>query len=474
MNNPRYPLIFNDISETALTELNPTIHVPSWLNGEFIRNAPSLFNLANFSLNHWFDGMSMLHRFTFKSGKVFYQSKFLESNAYLSLINKHALRSEEFATTPQQSWIKRIFNLIQNKLTDNNNVNIINLGKYYLAMTETDNHALIDPLTLSVVKPHKYLDNIKYTLNLAHPLIEIENNTLYNIGIKFGRISTYNIYKTNIQTNTRQIIAKIPTKSPSYMHSFAKTQNFFILYENPLKLSLSKLFFSQKPFIENYIWTDSPVIFSVISTTGKILMQIPHDNFFCFHMVNAFEEANKIYLDLIVYPNADIIQSFYLNHKVNIDSNITSKLCRYIIDTATNSCSSTDLGANDLEFPCINNAYTQKAYNFIYAVAATNNNFKLNSLIKLNLANMNSHQFWHQDDCYPGEPIFVPTPHSTTEDDGIIIVVVGNPKTSTSFLLFLDARSFTEITRVNLPHLLPMGLHGSFNNSMDKLTNLIC
>jgi carotenoid cleavage dioxygenase-like enzyme len=40
---------------------------------------------------------------------------------------------------------------------------------------------------------------------------------------------------------------------------------------------------------------------------------------------------------------------------------------------------------------------------------------------------------WHQEDCYPGEPVFVEKPEAQTEDDGILLSIVLNAVEQTSF-----------------------------------------
>lgn len=459
-----FPLIMDDIAETWLTKLDVKGALPSWLNGDLVRNGPGLFNFANVKLNHWFDGMAVIHKFSFKDGSVHYLSKFLQSAAYLSIINEHKVSYGEFATSPKQSFIGHIYDLLKGKLTDNNNVNIVKFGKYYLAMTETDQHVLIDPETLSIVKTQVYDDNIKLMVNLAHPIIEDKSKLLYNLGIKFGRTSIYTLYKTNLHTGTREIVAEIPTKAPAYMHTFAKTENYFILYENPLRLSPISLFLSKKPFIQNYVWTNEPVNFIILDKNGRIVAQIAHEQFFCFHVVNAFEHEGKIYLDLIVYPNADIINAFYLEPKISLESkSIVPSLCRYVLDLETASCTSHKPDIPGIEFPGINSAYAEKPYNFIYAAASKNNSFVLDTLIKVDLSNMSATKIWQQDECLPGEPVFIYEPAVQTEDNGVIISAVADLKNKLSFLLILDAKSFSEIARIKLPHLLPMGLHGSFH-----------
>jgi carotenoid cleavage dioxygenase-like enzyme len=36
--------------------------LPEWLTGSLIRTGPALWDLPGQSMNHWFDGMAMLHR----------------------------------------------------------------------------------------------------------------------------------------------------------------------------------------------------------------------------------------------------------------------------------------------------------------------------------------------------------------------------------------------------------------------------
>jgi|GEM_PF-4849575 len=131
--NQYFPLIMDDIAETALTKLDVEGTLPSWLHGDLVRNGPGLFNFTNVKLNHWFDGMAVIHKFSFAEGKVSYLSKFLQSAAYLSVTNEHKVSYGEFATSAKQSFICRIYDLLKGKLTDNNNVNIVKFGKYYLS-----------------------------------------------------------------------------------------------------------------------------------------------------------------------------------------------------------------------------------------------------------------------------------------------------------------------------------------------------
>ena len=76
---------------------------------------------------------------------------------------------------------------------------------------------------------------------------------------------------------------------------------------------------------------------------------------------------------------------------------------------------------------------------------------------------------WRGPCCYPGEPVFVPTPYATAEDDGIILSVVLDSAKGLSFLLVLDAATLTERARAEIPHPIPFHFHGNYLRRMPAI-----
>ena len=89
------------------------------------------------------------------------------------------------------------------------------------------------------------------------------------------------------------------------------------------------------------------------------------------------------------------------------------------------------------------------------------------NVMKVDVTGATPSLFWHAVDCYCGEPIFVPAPSASAEDDGVIMSLVLNT-TSTesaqpySFLLILNATNFDQLANVPLPYSVPLGFHGRF------------
>lgn len=60
-----------------------------------------------------------------------------------------------------------------------------------------------------------------------------------------------------------------------------------------------------------------------------------------------------------------------------------------------------------------------------------------------------------------GEPVFVPRPGGSAEDDGVLLSLL-TTAAGDSAMLCLDARDLTELARVQLPIRVPYRFHGTF------------
>src|SRR5690606_15674561 len=68
--------------EISMPSLEVEGVIPGWLSGTLLRNGPARFRLEDRTLNHWFDGFAMLHKFYIADGHVSYANRFLDSPAY--------------------------------------------------------------------------------------------------------------------------------------------------------------------------------------------------------------------------------------------------------------------------------------------------------------------------------------------------------------------------------------------------------
>ncbi|MDE1769004.1 MAG: carotenoid oxygenase family protein [Thaumarchaeota archaeon] len=452
--------------EINLESLPVSGTIPPWLSGTLIRNGPAKFEVGKEKFRHWFDGLAMLHKFSFKEGTVAYANRFLESNAYKSSVETNKIGYKEFATDPCRSIFKRVTSMFSAQFTDNANVNITKMASRFVAMTETPLPVEFDSETLRTIGIFSYDDKIDSSITTAHPHHDFIRNEGVNYTTKISRTSSYNIYKIADGIGHRNLISSIPVEEPSYMHSFGMTENYVVLVEFPLMVKPLDLLLAGKPFIENFSWrSDKETRFTIINRqNGDLVGTYTSDPFFAFHHVNSFEKEGEIIVDIVAYSDSSIINALYLDvlRGERPGTIPVSQIRRYHIPLQGGVVKYDVLSDESLELPRINyKQYNTKNYHFVYGISTYGVNNFANQLIKVDVSQRTS-KIWFEKDCYPGEPVFVNSPTSTKEDGGIIVSVVLNALNSKSFLLILDAITFKEIARAEVPHHIPFGFHGQY------------
>src|SRR4051794_15713370 len=136
--------------EVVLDELDLEGELPAWLGGSLLRTGPARWDLGDQTVNHWFDGLAMLHRFTIAGGRVSYANRFLRSKAF-EAAKDGTIGFSEFATDPCRSAFKRVASLFDPALTDNANVNVARIMGKWVALTETPMPVAFDPETLETL-----------------------------------------------------------------------------------------------------------------------------------------------------------------------------------------------------------------------------------------------------------------------------------------------------------------------------------
>uniref|UniRef100_A0A4W6C3X6 Beta-carotene oxygenase 1, like n=1 Tax=Lates calcarifer TaxID=8187 RepID=A0A4W6C3X6_LATCA len=483
--------------------------IPSWLQGTLLRNGPGLFSVGSSEYNHWFDGMSLIHSFTFSEGEVTYRSKFLKSDTYKRNIKADRIIVTEFGTMVYPDPCKNIFarafthlcNIIPD-FTDNNLINIIRYGQDYYASSEINYINQIDPVTLETVGRINYRNHIALNLATAHPHYDSEGNT-YNMGtaiMGFGW-PKYVIFKVPADASDKehkrpalrkvQQVCSIPFRStlfPSYFHSFGMTENYIIFVEQPLKLDIVKL---ATAYFRGVNWgsclkfdKDDITLFHVINrnTGKKVSTRFYADALVVFHHINAYETATcttmfyiqnmKQETDSFIDSNKKfsppVCQRFVLPLSIHKESprgtnlvTLTDTTAQAVVQEDGSVYCQPDALFEGLELPGINYNFNAKKYRYFYGSRVKWSPHS-NKIAKIDIVTR-EHIEWQQENCYPSEPVFVASPGAVEEDDGVILSSIISPDPNISpFMLVLNAKNFEEIARASIPASVHMDLHGHF------------
>ncbi len=444
--------------ETRLDRLPVRGQLPPWLTGSLLRTGPAKWEVGERSMNHWFDGLAMLHRFSFAGGEVSYANRFLETRAWRAARDQGRIAYSEFATDPCRSLFQRVTAMFSPQLTDNANVNLVKLGERFIAMTETPIPVQFDQETLSAAGvPYKPPGQ----LTTAHPHLDRATKGMLNYAAKLGPRNSYRFFLLRPDSSKPQLLASRSVKEPAYMHSFGLTERWLVLAEFPLVVNPVNLALSGRPYIENYHWKpELGTRFHLFDRrTGEHTGPFETEARFGFHHVNAYEDGDEVVVDICTFPDAQIIQDLYLEHLRAGKPAAPAYLERFTISLGSREVSAERLIDESLELPRINyGRCNERPYRYAWGVGVGSG--WIDRIVKGDLHERSS-TVWAEADSYPGEPVFVPAPDGENEDEGVLLSVVLGPN-GNSFLLVLDAASLEELARAEVPHHIPFGFHGMF------------
>jgi beta,beta-carotene 9',10'-dioxygenase len=447
-------------AEVAVDPLPMTGAIPPWLSGTLVRTGPARFEVGERSYNHWFDGLAMLHKFGFTAGKVAYANRFLRSRDHRDAMN--GVMNRSFATDPCRTLFQRVAALFSSRYTDNCNVNVDKIAGEFVAFTETRIPIRFAPDTLATLGPYRY--DLPGQVSIAHPHHDGARGRHYTYMLEMGRKSTYRMCSIDQRTGQQDVVAEIPVARPAYMHSFGMTERYLVVTEFPLVVNPLRFMLGNRPFIENYEWEPQRgVLFHVIEKdSGRVVRTAQGPPVFAFHHVNAFEDGDDLAVDIVTYGDPGVIDDLYLERvRSSAPIDAAGELTRFRVPPAGDVRAEL-LSDLSFELPRIHYARTAGTrHRYVHGVGTHVPGSFIDQLVKLDMEGGAAHT-WHEPGCYPSEPVFVPSPDAEDEDAGVVLSAVLDSRRPGSFLLVLDAASFRELARAEVPHVIPFTIHGNF------------
>ncbi|KAL7750019.1 hypothetical protein RI367_004534 [Sorochytrium milnesiophthora] len=554
--------------------------LPHWLQGTFYRIGPAKFTTLTpvattnepLSIEHWFDGFSLVHRFVITGdGRVLYnncetgkdiETALLEGGDFPTMFGQHDPCKQIFKKV--SAFMSRSIDLglhgFSKRMAVNVTITPVRQPNLFLPAKQTeqsneakdsnkvqsliarsDYHVFqrLDPVTLKPVQLHTPLldDNaaagrLSYSdINPAfrgvaaasHHQYDPDTQEHFNFTALPGPVSQYTLFAISPQHPHGRVVATIRHPHLSYVHSFALTKHYVVLILPPFYLkAMGAATFWYNSVIDASHWDESqPTIFHVIErATGKqIASYRTTEPLFHFHTVNAWEKVRSgeddtvtdLIIDVAGYPNPNIVHHLYINdmqrNTHDLDPADAPSIRRYSLSSLDvfSECPAVldpddlydtlpvttyrDVSLPGADLPRINPTYAGHPTRFVYAVLVTNTHVAsanphrsiFNAIAKYD-TRAKSHRLWSRPDHYPSEPVFIPHPTrglrgvspDHAEDAGVVLSVVLDGTTDRSYLLVLDAQSFTELARAQLPHHVPFGFHGSFAGSSSSAMDSVC
>eukprot|EP01119_Soliformovum_irregulare_P004203 TRINITY_DN15211_c0_g1_i1.p1 TRINITY_DN15211_c0_g1~~TRINITY_DN15211_c0_g1_i1.p1 ORF type:complete len:490 (-),score=143.09 TRINITY_DN15211_c0_g1_i1:18-1487(-) len=459
-------------------ELEIKGNIPDWVQGSLYRNGPGIYDVktnhgTTWRVGHWFDGLTVIHKFTIDGKKVTYQNRRMVPKIEEYIVQNGSSPDITFGIDPCKTMFQKITSVfIRQKPIDESNagVTIGYLNDKLISKTDANVFLEIDPETLELQALMTYASvdpKLTGPLSAAHSQTDFETGEFFNFTTDLGRAATYNVFSAS--KNGSRILASYPA-SAAYIHSFGLTKNYLIMIHWPLDLTPISMVTTQT--LEKAMqWNgDKDTIFVVIDRNNdKIVGRYRTPSFYAFHTINGFEQDGNIILDIATYDNADIVLDLRMSKIDDPHHQLTSGQARRFIlpdvaslsESEIRSAEQIELHRGTFELPRFNQNYHLKPYRYAYAIAHVETDAHWNSIMKLDVTTKET-KVWKVEGMYPGEAIFVPDPNGKDEDDGVLMSVVLNANLDRSDLIVLNAKTMEEMGRAEVPFTVPFGFHGNF------------
>ena len=204
--------------------------------------------------------------------------------------------------------------------------------------------------------------------------------------------------------------------------------------------------------------------------TTKKVTHTTIDAMFATHSLGAYQDTTSghIMFDMMTYANADLYTKWV--YRQNAVSNEEypqdmTRIIRYTIDRDFNFFGVKSLvnpmnTTQAFEFGTINPSYQGKPYKYVYMIQNPYKRF--GAAIKLNVDTGVVIRKEMPDGHFPTEPIFVPAPNATVEDDGVVIMGGVNGRGKVGFIMVFNATNMDLLYKADAPKLTLFGIHSHF------------
>jgi torulene dioxygenase len=525
--------------ERSPVELRVEGRVPSYVSGTLFRtgSGPRTVQSNNgkdtiYSVNHWFDNFSQIHRFQIhptqgeQKPRVTYSSRLLSDGIIEKVRTEGKLNGFTFGKRydPCKSFFKKVQSVFHSDPPPEPNE--VNVGVTITAnhpglsktgksirgqqqsglstlMTKTDAQTfqMLDPETLEpigIANQKTLHPELSGPMSAAHAAHDPVTGDVFNFNLNFGRSGVYKIWRTAASTGETSILATI-NHSPAYIHSLFLTEHSVVLcvWNSFFTMGGASILWNRNLMDAMRFDASKPAAWFVIDKKplrdgGKgLVASYESDAMFCFHTINAFEETSAdgsldIVADLVGYENMDVLDSFYYQNMMSDSPEAKkwseNKTCRptnrrYRLNIPATQTKQTMRAVREnlsnehvaVELPTLAPSVITKKHRYIYGINDSGKSTFADSIVKHDL-DTGTIQRWSKHGHTAGEAIFVPDPASMQEDGGVLLTVVLDGIEGKSYLLILDAKDLSEVGKAHVDGVVGIAFHGLYVGETADIT----
>jgi len=454
--------------------------IPTELEGTLYRNGPGRLERGGHWVHHPFDGDGMITALRFAGGKAELRNRFVRTEGFEAeeAAGKFLYRGV-FGTQKPGGVAANAFDL---RLKNIANTHVVRLGDQLLALWEAAEPHALDPDSLET-RGLSLLDGVlkKGEAFSAHPRFDPGHHgapRMVTFGVKTGPRSTIRLMEFAVEDDAASGVKAGQLLSErrdsfggfAFLHDFAITPNWAVFLQNAIAFNPLPYVAGRKgaaqclqsqPGGQAKFWL-IPRDGGAFAGQKPRIIDAPDG--FVFHHLNAWEEGDAVVVESIFYADFPSIGPDDDFRTVNFELLPEGLLEQCRINLSDGSVSTQRLSERCCEFAMVNPEREGLPCRFAWMAVTEREtgNDPLQAIKKLDLQS-GERQLWSASPRgFVSEPLMVPRPGSSAEDDGWVLCLVWNGARCASDLVILDAASLAEVAVLELPLAVPHGLHGSW------------
>jgi carotenoid cleavage dioxygenase len=415
--------------------------IPPDLQGALLRNGPNPVVVPEDEDDyHWFRGDGMIHAISFSDGRATgYRNRWVRTRALSGKVGTPLPRGP---AEPIEGAA---------------NTHVVRFAGTILALAESGFPYAVSP-DLERARVEDFDGQLSSPMT-AHPKVDPGTGELHFFGVDvFG--PPFLRYHVADPAGQLARTEEIEIPRATMMHDFAVTESRVVFLDLPIVFDLD-LAAAGRPL--PYRWM--PEAAARVGVLDREIREpsvrwIAMDPSYVFHVLNAYDDGDRIVLDVLRYDRA------FDTPPGGPISSCLPVLTRWTVDPAGNRVREELLDDAPAEFPRIDDAVSGRAHRYGYCTLLGERAFdpSFGGLIKYDFVRDETTRFDPGPNRAAGEPVFVRAVDGRNEDEGWVLTVVYDAARDASDLVVLDATSFAgpPVATVELPARVPFGFHGSW------------
>ena len=439
--------------------------IPIDLRGTLYRNGPARLSRGKQRVGHWFDGDGAILRINFSDVGAVGSYRYVKTQEYLDEQQQDTLIYPNYGMTAPGAFWHNLFRPIKNAA----NTSVLALEDRLLALWEGGNPHALDLDTLATIGKDTLSALKNKQAFSAHPKVDPITKGIFNYGVSAGANATLNLYRCDSRGKLEQQNTYTLQGLP-LIHDFCLAGEYLIFMVSPVRVNFGKVTLRQKSYSDSLEWKPSlgTEILIFAKEDLSLVSQGRTNPWFQWHFANGYiNDQGNIVTEFTRYENFDTNQ--YLKEVASGYTETSSKgtLWSLIINPQTAEVISNKKIADAAgEFPSVASNKVGQEWRYTYLNVHRHGEQPgqelFNAIACFDRETSNMAIADMGKNCYPSEPIIVPT--SANSEHGWLLTVVfdGNTEQSEVRIYQSDRLFESPVCRLALPSIIPPSFHGTW------------